>query len=247
MTEKTLGSRDLLSRPLISSSELGMDPYNALRSHIDQQIGNLKAQYLEWRESRLPSHVLLTAIAETRQCLQMVDAEAVLAVSKNRRLFPHINDDELDSRRAYIDESSKLLNEFDTEIRALPGDQRNEQIEMTTLESAVKQGHRRGGGGRSPYQAVHVEEKEQGQRLDQISAGLDVLHEKATDMNEEITAHNTLLETISEDVEMAQRTMDKVNKKLGKLLNTSDRCQTCTCVILSVILVVDILFVALTW
>jgi hypothetical protein len=83
-----------------------------------------------------------------------------------------------------------------------------------------------------------VIKREQEVVLGKLYAGLSTLKEMARTIDDELEGQNKLLESIDNETDKAQGSMDQAIKSIEKLLGTSNTCQLCTILSLVVIFVI---------
>jgi len=83
-----------------------------------------------------------------------------------------------------------------------------------------------------------VIKREQEVVLGKLDAGLSTLKEMARTIDDELEGQNKLLESIDNETDKAQGSMDQAIKSIEKLLGTSNSCQLCTILSLVVVFVI---------
>lgn len=178
---------------------------------------------------------------------------AIDMVEKNREKFPHIGDNELDSRKRFVEDSQRSANEVKSYIESLPVRQKIEADEKLSrsggdvnnpLESNIRDANSRFIDDQQS-QTTHMI-RQQDDSLDQLGRSVDRLGTIGRDINTEIKEQNVLLGHLENDIDETAERMNVVQAALSKLLKTKDGCQIWTIVILGGILILLIALVIWT-
>eukprot|EP01138_Halocafeteria_seosinensis_P010687 gb/GECG01010914.1/.p1 GENE.gb/GECG01010914.1/~~gb/GECG01010914.1/.p1 ORF type:complete len:217 (+),score=30.05 gb/GECG01010914.1/:1-651(+) len=116
-----------LAQPLMSSS--GSDPFYAFRDALKDAVNKLELSREKWRNllentNTAESTAFQTTHSELLNSVKQVEQDirnikkTVKHVERNRNQFPHIDDAELSSRKEFISQTEKTVQEIKDEINS---------------------------------------------------------------------------------------------------------------------------------
>mmetsp|Transcript_23237 Transcript_23237/g.31819 ORF Transcript_23237/g.31819 Transcript_23237/m.31819 type:complete len:244 (+) Transcript_23237:44-775(+) len=241
------------------------DPFYGVKDTVKTQTERVQVKYekllamvrspdsnSDFKESRKVLVKELRAvdkdIKELRKAVDMID--------KNRQKFPHIKDAELNSRKQFVEESQRIVNEVKLGIespavrRRLEEEEnkgKRETYEETTNALATNAVHQENSRFiKDQRQQVVEMHKMQDANLELLGKAVDNLGETGRVIKDELREQEELINGLSEDVDKASDKMSVVQAALTKLLNSKDGCQIWTIVILGLILILLVALVIWT-
>lgn len=252
------GKKDL-SQSLMSSAPAGgnsSDPYFLCRDDLSARLKKLNNTFENWEV------LLRQENTETSASFQKVAADlsrrmkgakrlanelnrTVSHVRQNKKMFPHISSEELESRQQFVDTAKRQIQQIQATMRspATTG-------KIAKDRDAVLSGRNTGQAVSVASTAEYVENNREYQQrilaqqdrdMEEIDIALDGIKDAGTDIHNELEEQNEMLRELNKDVEKTQNAMDKVNESLGKLLNTKDGCQLGIVIAMSVVCVISVI------
>ena len=165
---------------------------------------------------------------------------AVANIPKNRIRFAHVDDRELERRRAALEELDAPLAAMRAgfhgrEAKAkLDADARKELHARAVAEADASARH---GGAHAQANSDYLREqsaqqqmlrREQDAALGSLSGSLSRVNEMAVTISSELKEQEKILEDVEQGMDVAQTKMDGAIGSIEKLLKTKDRCQLLT-------------------
>lgn len=179
------------------------------------------------------------------------DLSSVVALVESRRAeFPHISDEELKARRAFVKATNRTIRGMKTQMASsstqskLASDQKEELLSRKQM--VVDAG---GDSSRDAFVSSHAQtqelvREEQEDHLDAISSSLNTLQAVGTTIHEELEAQNNMLEELDDDMAITSTKMDGVLQRLDKMLKTNSKCQRNLIIFLCLLAVILIILVS---
>jgi predicted choloylglycine hydrolase len=171
----------------------------------------------------------------------------VQRVVSDRSKFAHIDDNELEARKAFVQSSEASLSAIRGELFSASAKGKQEADERQSLASASASA--RDATPASKYDTAHAnvfqsqqqvrrqQEENQDQHLSAIDDSLTRLGDMAKNIDDELTEQQTMLGDVEEDMDDTHNKMNANLAVIGKMLKTKDRCQIITIVLLLLMLV----------
>jgi len=183
-------------------------------------------------------------------------SQTIEIVSANRTRFKDIDDKELDSRKRFVNDTKGAIQEYEETLNSvrtkskLERDAREQVFakENAQRRSAKEREREREGNDfvEGKHQAQQQVHKEQDQVLDDMSHALDRLGAMAGTIHTGLQEQNAMLQELDEDIDKTQGTMNKVMRKMDKLLGQSDSGRLCCIFFLFVVVCVLIIAIIYT-
>eukprot|EP01138_Halocafeteria_seosinensis_P010685 gb/GECG01010912.1/.p1 GENE.gb/GECG01010912.1/~~gb/GECG01010912.1/.p1 ORF type:complete len:245 (+),score=50.81 gb/GECG01010912.1/:1-735(+) len=207
-----------LAQPLMSSS--GSDPFYAFRDALKDAVNKLELSREKWRNllentNTAESTAFQTTHSELLNSVKQVEQDirnikkTVKHVERNRNQFPHIDDAELSSRKEFISQTEKTVQEIKDEINSRKTKGKMHSDERKILQS--KPGSSGAGEeNMNKYQKANqdfVQEskqqqqqliQQQDQHLDQMDRTLTTIDQMAKNINSELEEQGRCLFLTSE-------------------------------------------------
>eukprot|EP01036_Dinobryon_divergens_P029206 gene29206-38274_t len=172
--------------------------------------------------------------------------KAVETIDKNRQKFPHIKDGELKSRKQFVEDAQKVVNEVKAGIESQAVRRKLEEEENKTkrgtydettnaMQASINEENSK--FIKNQTQQMTEMTKIQDENLDQLGQAVDRLGETGRAIRTELREQDELLNHLDGEIGTATEKMNVVQATLSKLLNTKDGCQIWTIVILGLILI----------
>lgn len=236
------------------------DPFYVARDKLDGDVKQARLQFDRWHTLLETSNTADVSfqvaheecgrdLSKLLETIRKVKA-SVAAVEKNRIRFPHIDDRELASRKAFLGNLESVVsgmfavyNGPETKGR-IDADRKRELNTRQSQEVAVAAQRQNAytaanssfiGDQQQQQQAIR---QQQDQSLDKMGNALDTLDAMAREIKVELDAQNVMLEDVDREIDTAQTKMDHAMKGIQKLLNTKSNCQIAIIAILVVIFVI---------
>eukprot|EP00520_Triparma_pacifica_P007552 CAMPEP_0118647504 /NCGR_PEP_ID=MMETSP0785-20121206/8641_1 /TAXON_ID=91992 /ORGANISM="Bolidomonas pacifica, Strain CCMP 1866" /LENGTH=234 /DNA_ID=CAMNT_0006539601 /DNA_START=173 /DNA_END=874 /DNA_ORIENTATION=+ len=233
-----------------------MDPYYHFNSVLEERMDVLTSTVstylstvrtvdtstsLEYKTQRKNLKKLLKSTEGTLKDLQAT----VRAVSNDRLKFSHIDDDELSTRRAFVQGMSNRLHNEKQKVNS-------DEIKGKVLRDERDNVRRNAGsmGARNEAERDNTDfvvdqradaavmMRQQDETLEDLDGAVDRVGVLAGNINEELGRQNKMIDELGEDLDEAEERMGAVMGKLSKLLKTKDSCQLWTIISLTLILIV---------
>ena len=244
-------AEDAQSTPLMSAS----DPYYVVKDELVAKIGSLQTRLESFQDVLYNTNTAANpAFKEQRKQLgrELRGAESQLKdlgltveyVVRDRATFAHIDDRELEDRKAFISEAGKKLGAI---REAATGDRARRKIQAD--EKALVASREGNYGARSSVEMANTDYihgqhartrqvlQDQDENIDQLGGAVDRIHNMASEIHGELRTQTRLIEDLEADMDETTEKMNFVMGKLAKLLKTKDSCQLWTIIILTVVLV----------
>ena len=172
-----------------------------------------------------------------------------------RDKFPHIRDDELDSRRSFVEELHHVVGDIksraDSESVRRKLETEGAHSKQDSLNDSLSQmSHSRNPAERNNTRFIKEQRLEaasmighQDEAIDSLGNAVDRLGQLGKEVNIELKEQNIMLAGLEDDIDEAGNRMNMVMASLAKLLKTKDGCMIWTIVILFLVLVLLIALV----
>jgi len=165
-------------------------------------------------------------------------------VGRDRANFPHISDDEFESRSEFVGSVAR-------QIVDLKGKMNSKEVKDKLLrDEKMQKGSEYGDlGARNDQERentnfiteqgaqAQVMMRQQDETLEDLDLAVGRVGNMAAEINIELGQQNKMLDELEEDLDEAEERMGVVMGKLGKLLKTKDGCQLWTIISLTLVLV----------
>lgn len=177
-------------------------------------------------------------------------------MERNRAKYPHINDAELASRKAFVSSMREQLMAMKSTVngRRAQGKMEQDKHSMLTARRLDDRSSAKAPSRIDSANADFIEEQKQSQamlvrqqdeHLDGIDRSVMRLNEVAVHMNENIARQNKEIDEMAEETSEVQQRMDSAMKHIQKLLKTKNKCQLWTIFFLILVLLVVTIMVAM--
>ena len=171
-------------------------------------------------------------------------------VERDRAAFSHIDDAELNQRKAFVDKSKR---DVASARDAVAGPRARAKIEADEQAALASQRGAYDASGdlemqntafiHSSHARVAATIQEQDEGLEQLDGAVDRIHGMAEEIHGELSAQARMLDDTEDELDETTEKMNFVMGKLSKLLKTKDTCQLWTIVALTVVLIVMVFLV----
>ncbi|MES1910009.1 MAG: hypothetical protein MHM6MM_002677 [Cercozoa sp. M6MM] len=230
------------------------DPFFLLQRKIQQALGRLQDDVALWRKVRDSENTYRNeryerlkhqATATLKKVEKRVKSaqNAVAAVEADRARFVHIDDGELDRRRAFAAEAHGIVSECREQLRSHETTQKERRDEQSArrvdrARDTVQQEVDRHNVDFVTQQQQQLEETraEQDEVMDDMLASLQRLGVMTDDMNQELTEHNELLGEIEDRADEVSARMEHAMQMMHKILGTRSRKYICLIFVLMAVL-----------
>eukprot|EP00163_Fabomonas_tropica_P006355 TRINITY_DN15928_c0_g1_i1.p1 TRINITY_DN15928_c0_g1~~TRINITY_DN15928_c0_g1_i1.p1 ORF type:complete len:249 (-),score=45.71 TRINITY_DN15928_c0_g1_i1:14-760(-) len=236
------------------------DPFYVVREEVERSVKNSQALYDRWKDLLASQNIADNDEYEwTKNELQKVlrsidwdlqDLDETIRIAESNPGKFKLSREELASRRMFVNETRHDVSRMKEQVNnpAVSGAQTN-----------AKRGALLAGGQRDPNRYTKMDDattrdnqnfiegegqrqklimQQQDQQLDGLSEAVGRLGEIGQDINIEITHQNRLLEEIDNEADTFQGKMDRVMKKLDKIIGQKDRGKICIIFLLMILLIV---------
>jgi len=241
---------------------MGDDPYYEVRDELTDKLDRIKGLHDRFQDLVRRADSSAAAVKEMRRNLVMdiraadkdfkVLKGSVISVEQNRAKYSTIKDAELSTRKAFVNDTSKVLKavkagvESDAVKRKIDEDSsRSKHQGMDENYAALAAGIEKNNSRFVETQQQQAKEmiNLQDEALEALGQGVDRLNEMGTAINVELKEQDKMLGGLSGEMDEAEAKMNMVNHYLNKLLKTKDGCQYGSILILAIILIVLIAIV----
>mmetsp|Transcript_45114 Transcript_45114/g.141331 ORF Transcript_45114/g.141331 Transcript_45114/m.141331 type:complete len:255 (-) Transcript_45114:3119-3883(-) len=234
------------------------DPYYVVRNNAATKIDLARLKHGEFLNGLETSNVATdrglkglrrALVRDVRKCnSELKDLELSLQmVEGNRAGFDHIDDRELETRRAFISESRTLLRDIHNDVDG-PAYKARLADDEAKAAASIQSGDTLGAKTRAErantdyinqQRAVtQIRMNEQEDTLVELGQGVDRVGRMATTIHEELGEQNRMLDNFETDMDRAEEEMGLMLGKIAKLLKTRDYCQIWTVIGLTAVIVV---------
>jgi len=243
------------------------DPFYVVKEKVQELQATLQSDFDRWKEILENTNTagnkefapLTQTIKVTLKKLN-IDlndlSQTIEIVSTNRQRFKDIDDKELDSRKRFVNDTKASIQNYEDTLNAirtkskLERDSRDQLYakENAQRRSAKEREQERAGNdfiadrAQTQVQVHH----QQNEVLDDMVSALDRLGSMAGTIGSELQVHNAILKDFDEEMDATQGTMNKVMRKMDKLLGQSDTGRLCCIFFLVVVVCVLIIAVIYT-
>jgi len=166
-------------------------------------------------------------------------------VERSRASFAHIDDAELEGRRAFLAEARAALA---AARDAVAGPRARAKIEADEKAAVAAREGDYGASGdleaantdliHGARASARATIQEQDENLEQLDGAVDRVHRMAEEIHGELSTQSRMLDEMEGELDETTEKMNFVMGKLAKLLKTKDTCQLWTIVALTVVLIV---------
>lgn len=233
------------------------DPYFEVRDGLSEQVEAIRVSHDRFQDMVRSAQNNAPQLKELRRTL-VTDIRAadrahkdlrasVANVDKNRAQFPTIKDAELDSRKAFVNDTQKTLKQVKMGIeseaakRKMDDDaNKSRQVGLDESHQAMSAAMEKGNNRFIESQRLQTKEMidQQDVALESLGQAVDILNDMGSTINVELKEQDKMLNNLSGDMTDAEGKMNMVNHYLTKLLKTKDGCQYGTIVVLAIILLI---------
>jgi len=241
------------------------DPFYVVKEKVQDMIGTLTVDFDRWKELLETTNTASSKefapltqsikVAIKKLNIDLNDLSQTIAiVSANRARFAAIDDKELDARKKFVNDMKALVSDCEETLASvrtkskLERDQRDHLFAAENAERRTakqKEVERDASDFLDGRQQAQVDvQKQQDAVLDDMSSALDRLGAMSSDIHTELKVHDTMLTEMDDDMTATQTTMNKVLRKVDKLLGQSDTGRLCCifflfiCVIILIIMLI---------
>ena len=237
------------------------DPFYAVRDALEGEVQTVKIKHDNWKSMmvsvntatdtkfRVAHEAHKKDLAKASELCRKVRM-AVDNVDQNRGKFSHIDDRELNARKAFCDRVDAAVNSMKNDFASretqgkLESDQRKELAgKMQAERENAARANSAYTKGNSNYLSDQSQQqsqirRQQDQSLDKLSGGLDTLKEMGSAINDELQTQEKMAEDIESKIDENQNKFTTVTAGIEKLAGTKDRCQLATIFILVLVFVI---------
>eukprot|EP00437_Effrenium_voratum_P019475 CAMPEP_0181445858 /NCGR_PEP_ID=MMETSP1110-20121109/25804_1 /TAXON_ID=174948 /ORGANISM="Symbiodinium sp., Strain CCMP421" /LENGTH=237 /DNA_ID=CAMNT_0023569915 /DNA_START=55 /DNA_END=765 /DNA_ORIENTATION=+ len=224
------------------------DPYYVAKEEVAKAMDKLRGLHQDWkrllhtedtaRSQRFQqTHEELTGELE-QLGLDLDDIHATIGMVEGNRGTFQLTDAELQSRKRFVAESRRTLEEFQKDVRGPQTRAKLESDKKAMLSFAASNARSREERQKSAVQdnQAFLDRQrqqqtqlraEQDQDLEMLSMSAQRLGNTAQIINVELKEQQKMLEELDEDIDREAEKLNFVMKRMGKLLKTSDSKQLC--------------------
>ena len=253
----------LASVPLMASA--GGDPFHVVKDELVVKLRSIDGRVAQFT-------TLLYGSGTTHQNPRFREAKKAVAkevraaeaqlrdlaltveyVERDRAAFAHIDDEELDTRRAFVDKAKR---DVAASRDAVAGPRARAKIESDEKAALQQQHGSYDASGdlemqntafiHSSHARVSATLQEQDEGLEQLDGAVDRIHGMASEIHGELSSQSRMLDDMEGELDETTEKMNFVMGKLSKLLKTKDTCQIWTVIILVLVLVLLVFLVIYT-
>lgn len=233
------------------------DPYYEVRDALREQVEAIRLSHDRFQDMVRSAQNNAAQLKELRRTL-VTDIRAadrahkdlrasVANVDKNRAQFPTIKDAELDSRKAFVNDTQKTLKQVKMGIESEAAKRKMDDDANKSRLAGLDESHQamsaameKGNNRFIESQRLQTKEMidQQDVALESLGQAVDILNDMGSTINVELKEQDKMLNNLSGDMTDAEGKMNMVNHYLTKLLKTKDGCQYGTIAVLAVILLI---------
>lgn len=245
------------------------DPFYTCKAELSSHLRSVMQQQHHWERclsdaGPTGSKQLFAADKELKRQLREVQPginmllQVLRTIESQRQNFKHIDDAELERRKQFVSSTratvrkvQRQADEANVDAMMAQNNRKNLFARGEETESETKRSTSKGGMTEAYITDARVSHtdmvEEQDQCVDDMLEGLDNLASAAEDIGDEIEDSKKDINKMTKNVSKARQAFLKVNDTLSKFLKVKDNCQVWVLVSLSVIAVVLLLMVILSF
>lgn len=255
----------------------GSDPFYAAKSEVTSTLDGLSTKVYNYGQLVQTSNCAKSnrSFWDTKRSLEKeikgVQSQikelndAIEMVEKNRRNYPHIDDQELKDRKQFVSKAKSRVKNYKQDCvkesikTKIQMDETAEQEKQKSSSSSNSSSHdvsiemsgltnRHNNSSFIDNQRLQsqVMLQQQDEGLEELGNAVTRVGKMAGNINETLIKQNKMLDDLDHDLDETSGRMDAVMKRLEKLLQTKDKCQIWTIVSLFLILIVLVFLVIYT-
>lgn len=239
-------------------STAAQDPFYVFRDDLQSRVDQLNQRYRQAREMLGGANT--ASNGEFRRVTQKLRRElkhasrqlndlemTVRSVERDRDQFLHIDDQELQARKAFLSSIGDLLNRMTHDLEGGAIKEKLERDEEEALKLYRPQGTLGAINDVEMANTNYIQDqrartqltlKQQDDTLVELGESVDRVGLMADRIGGELTEQNRMLEEFEADLDRAAEEMGFMMGKLAKLLKTKDRCQIGIIIFLMLVMVV---------
>ena len=221
------------------------DPFYAVKDKVQNSLTKVRADFSRFDSLSTRSADYATLLGQLRQQVNGIEtdvkdlAQTIVIVEQNRVRFTSISDEELASRKAFVDTTKQSLATYTSTLRSaqnkLNNDNRKDLMPAAGPSRFSSAAATSGNREQDDYVSSAAQQqqtliKQQDVVLEDMDAALARLSNISNDINAELVEQDAMLNELDSGMDEAQGNMNIVLKKMDKLLKTSDRGRIC-CII----------------
>lgn len=236
-----------MSGSTASSATAAKDPFYVVKDKVQVLVKQLKLDYDKWKDllentntSTNPdfgkaSQAVKLSVKTIRMNLNDL-SQTVAIVEKKRERFTNIDDEELASRKRFINDTKASVQDVQNTMTSerTKNKIKSDRLVKKPPASAVDRARDEDSNRYVEQKAQQAQLLEQKQDvvLDDMSAALARLGDVAMTIGTELESQDALLQDINDEMDEADDKMTMVMKKITKLLGTSDWGKLCCILVL---------------
>lgn len=232
------------------------DPFYVVKGKVQSLSSQLKNEFGEWKnmvESEDDyNHARATELSRAvKQHTVTINAyindlaKTISIVEAKRVHFPHIDEQELDSRRRFVNDMRALSGTCESTLndprtkRRIESHQRKTLFSRPTASSPGDSGAF--GDSLLEVQARKTYEEEEEEIFNDMQGALEQLGGVASSINTELLQHERYLSEMDDEMGSSLNSLEKVSRKVEKLLGPSGcaRCKFWTIVVLCIVITIE--------
>ena len=221
------------------------DPFYAVKDKVQNSLTKVRADFSRFDSLSTRSADYATLLGQLRQQVNAIEtdvkdlAQTIVIVEQNRVRFTSITDEELSSRKQFVDTTKSTLATYSSTLRSaqnkLNSDNRKDLMPAAGPSRFSSAAATSGTREQDDYVSSAAQQQQQLIRqqdvvLEDMDAALARLGNISNDINAELVEQGAMLDELDSGMDEAQGNMNIVLKKMDKLLKTSDRGRIC-CII----------------
>ena len=218
------------------------DPFYAVKDKVQASLTKARADFSRFDSLSTRSADYATLLAQLRQQVTAIEtdvkdlAQTIVIVETNRVRFTSISDDELNSRKGFVDATKATLATYTSTLRSAQNKLNNDNRKDLMPAAGPSRFSSAAQSSGSREQDDFVSSSQQQQQtlirqqdvvLEDMDAALARLGNISNDINAELVEQDAMLNELDDGMDEAQGNMNIALKKMDKLLKTSDRGRIC--------------------
>lgn len=245
------------------------DPFNHVKVQTESGITTLNSLLNRWKvliettntadnqEFEVVSNSLKEAFFDLQENIN--DLEKTIAIVEGNRTRFQIEDSELKVRKQFVVSCKKKLSSIKQQLQdpqakaKIEADKKGTlmnfggkkaQTKYEKLEEAVDNENDDFLAQQQQYQD-NIMQHQDG-KLDELGQVVHTLGEMSSAINQELTAHNQILEDYHADVEKTQGRLENATRKVNRLLETSKEKKSFCVIIILTLVLIGLIILAIT-
>ena len=239
------------------------DPFYVFKEDLTQKLTSMENYLQRYKfivrdtDTAMNNHQVKDEKKSLKKSIKSVEATikdlqmTVVLVEKNRDQFLHIDSDELNQRKAFIQHASNAVHHAKREMSSDKIKSKMVQDERSLTLRKLGNINNNTSSETDDFLLHNVTNarlmmQEQDDTLEELDEAVIRVGDIADQIHDEVTFQNKMLSDLEDDLVDAEEKLGLVMGKLGKLLKTKSRWQICTILLLILVVIILVFLILYT-